>query len=204
MQNIIFDLGGVLIEWDPNVVYRNYFANDNEKIQRFYDETGIWSINSETDRGTPYVEVLNKLIEKFPNHKEPITLWHSQWRDMVRGDIPGSKAILNSLHQQKYPLYALTNWAKETFFPFVPQTFNFISYFKDIVISGVEKTCKPELRIYQILLERNNLTAKDCIFIDDRAENLMPAKQLGMDVIQFSSPEQLHDELKNRKIITQI
>jgi len=196
MKNIIFDLGNVLIAWDPNVIYKKYFAGDLAKMDRFYKETGIYKTNAELDRGRPFQEALTELSNKFPHYYEPIHFWKTKWLEMIGGSIEDSVKILESLYAQGYPLYALTNWAEETFFPHIRYNYEFFNYFKDIVVSGVESVIKPELEIYKILLRRNNLNPEDCIFIDDNQDNLTPAKNLGMSVIKFTSPRQLKDQLK--------
>ena len=199
--NIIFDIGNVLIKWDPNTVYANYFAGDLQKIQNFFQETDIFKWNELIDAGTPVNNVIQKMIDKFPHYHEPISLWHTKWLEMISGAIEGSVAILKNLYAQKVPLYALSNWSAETFMEHIRHQYSFFDYFKDIVLSGVEKVIKPDIKIYQILLERNQLQAHNCLFIDDNPNNLPPAQKLGMDVIKFESPEQLRQELTNRKVI---
>lgn len=196
-KNIIFDLGNVLIACDPNVVYKKYFANDLAKMNRFYKETGILEANKEMDRGRSVQEVLTELSDKFPCYYKPIHLWRTQWIKMISGPIKGSVKALESLHAQGYHLYALTNWSTETFFPYIRYSSNykFLELFDDIVISGVEKITKPDPKIYKILLQRNRLDPKECIYIDDNSDNLIPAKGLGMLTIKFTSPEQLINKL---------
>ncbi len=204
MKNIIFDIGNVLIEWNPNIVYKKYFAGDTIKMNRFYEETGIHQANTEMDRGSSFQEVLTELINKFPLYREPILLWKTEWLNMVGGPIATSIQILESLHAQNYPLYALTNFATETFFTYIrpDKKYAFLDYFKDIVISGIEHTIKPDLAIYKILLARNKLDPKNCIYIDDSPINLPPAQELGMATIRFTSPAQLKERLEELEITT--
>jgi 2-haloacid dehalogenase len=198
MKNIIFDLGNVLIKWDPNVVYKRYFANNMAKMRRFYKETEIYQANAQMDRGRPFQEALAELSNKFPHYHEPIHLWKTAWLDMVGGPINDSIKILKSLYFDNYQLYALTNFAAETFFTHIRHNkrYAFLNCFRDIVVSGVEHVIKPELEIYKILLERNKLDPENCIFIDDTQINLLPAQNLGMTTIKFISPEQLKDQLE--------
>ncbi|MDR1057232.1 MAG: HAD family phosphatase [Coxiellaceae bacterium] len=204
MKNVIFDLGGVLIDWNPDRVYTKYFGGDLAKMQRFYQETAIHKINEKTDRDHSYLEALTELSNKLPHYHQPIHLWQTKWLDMIGGTIDDTVKILESLHTQNYPLYALTNFSAEVFFTHVRYNYKFFEYFKDIVVSGVEKAIKPELKIYQILLERNKLDPKQCIFVDDKPENLVPAKNLGMQVIQFTSPKNLKKQLKKLKVMVNI
>jgi len=199
MQNIIFDLGGVLIDWNPDNVYKQHFTGNLAKMQQFYQETGIHQANAEMDRGRPFQEALAELANKFPHHQKPIHMWQTHWCEMLAGPITDTVKILESLYKQKYPLFALTNWAAETFVH-VRNNYNFFNYFKDIVVSGALGTIKPEPQIYKILLTRNRLDPKNSIFIDDNALNLPPAEKLGITTIQFSSPKQLHDALKLHNI----
>lgn len=203
LKNIIFDLGNVLIDWNPDYVYRRYFADDLEKMVAFYQETEIFKANSEMDRGSSFDEVLGKLSKKFPHHSTPIKLWKSQWTEMVRGPIKDSVKILESLYHKQYDLFALTNFANETFFTHIynHDPYQFLNYFKDMVISGIEGVIKPELAIYEILIARNSLNPKHCIYIDDTEINLIPAHQLGMHVIKFSNPKDLENQLKSRGIL---
>ena len=196
-KNIIFDLGGVLIDWNPDRVYIKYFDSDLAKMKRFYQETEIHKTNEETDCGRPYLEALTELSNKYPHYHQPIHLWKTNWLNMIGGTIENTVKILESLHTQNYPLYALTNFSAETFFTHMRYKYKFFEYFKDIVVSGVEKVIKPDLGIYKILLERNKLEPQKCIFIDDRQENLTPAKNLGMHVIQFTSPQKTQESIKS-------
>ena len=201
-KNIIFDLGGVLVSWDPDIIYKKYFANDLAKMHCFYEETGIRLANLEMDRGRPFQEVLTELSHKFPQHHEPLHLWQTQWLSMIGGPIVDSVKLLESLHKQGYALYALTNWAAETFFPYIRHNpeYNFLNLFKDIVVSGIEQITKPDLKIYEIILQRNKLNPANCIYIDDCQENLIPAQNLGMSTIKFTSPKQLANELKTQGV----
>lgn len=198
-KNIIFDLGNVLIEWNPDVVYKKYFVGDIAKMNRFYKETGIHEANAEMDRGRPFQEALTELSNKFPQYREPIQLWKSEWLNMVGGPIGESIKILDLLYTQGYSLFALTNFAAETFFTHIRHNhrYAFLDYFKDIVVSGVEHVIKPEPEIYKILLARNKLDPKNCIYIDDNQINLPPAQNLGMAVIRFTSSKQLKKDLES-------
>lgn len=203
MKNIIFDIGNVLITWDPNPIYMEYFGNDSVKMQAFYEQTNIFTTNSEMDRGVPFEQALTKLASEFPHYHEPIHMWQNRWLETIGGPIHASAELLTSLHAKQYPLYALTNFAAETFFTHIRHNtkYNFLNLFKDIVVSGVEKVIKPDPKIYEILLQRNNLDPKNCIYIDDSKANLVPAQNLGMATIHFKSSEQLTNELRSLNIL---
>jgi len=203
MKNIIFDIGNVLIKWDPDPIYMEYFANDLTEVQDFYTQTNIFAANAEMDRGTSFKQVLTQLANEFPHYHEPIHMWQNRWLETIGGPIPASIELLTSLHNKQYPLYALTNFAEETFFTHIRHNakYNFLNLFKDIVVSGVEKVIKPDPKIYEILLQRNNLDPKNCIYIDDTKANLMPAQELGMTTIHFLSSEKLNNELRSLDIL---
>lgn len=193
-KNIIFDFGGVLIHWDPNLIYHGYF-NCPEKTRQFYQETGIFELNKALDKGAIFTIELERLAQKFPHYREPIFLWRDRWPEMVHGAIPDTVAILEKLHAQNTPLYGLTNWSAETF-PYALANFPFLRYFKDIVVSGQVNAIKPEPEIFQILLKRNHLMANECIFIDDVINNINAAETLGFATIHFQTPELLANTLK--------
>jgi 2-haloacid dehalogenase len=199
IKNIIFDFGGVLIQWDPDLIYDNYFKSSELK-NHFYKETNIFEINKLMDKGLPFTDGLLSLVKKFPHYEEAIWHWKNRWVNMIGGDIEGSVAILKELYQRKYNLYGLTNWSYETL-PYILSKYDFFSYFIDIVISGKEKYAKPEIQIYQILINRNNLTIDSCLFIDDNIHNIEAARSLGIKSILFVDPLQLESELNKLNLL---
>ena len=196
MKNIIFDFGGVLLEWSADNFYLPYFDNCLRTMQEFYDETGIQILNKEIDKGVPFDIILKELVEKFPHYNEPIMMWKKAWSKMIGNKIDGSIKILHTLHKNNYKLYGLTNWSAETF-PYVYYTYNFFHLFEDIVVSGREKTIKPELEIYNICLDRNGIKPEESIFIDDNLENVIAAQKIGIHGIHFVNSEQLATSLVN-------
>lgn len=200
MKNIIFDFGGVLLEWSADNFYLQYFNGNKEIMNSFYNETGILILNREFDRGVPFSNALKDLANKFPHYKEPILLWRQSWSKMLGSKINGSIDILHTLHKNGYNLYGLTNWSAETF-PYAYYTYDFFHLFQDIVVSGIEKTIKPEKEIYEICLARNNINAEDSIFIDDKLENVIVAETLGIKGIHFIEPQQLYNALLNLGVV---
>jgi len=194
--NIIFDLGCVLIDWNPDLVYKPYFDHDEKAMQRFYEETGIFLANKQMDKGKPFDEVLESLTIKYPHYEEPLLYWKIKWIDMIGGPVEGSVNILKTLNQKGYPLYGLTNWSSETL-PLVIKQYDFFNHFKDIIVSGEVKHIKPEPEIYNILLNKHNLLPKKCLFIDDSLDNVKAAQELGIHTIHFKDPIQLAQEIEN-------
>ncbi len=198
VKNIIFDFGGVLLEWHPDRVYRSYFT-DEQSLQSFYSETQIMHHNRELDRGQPFDKILKELAIQHPQHSEALKLWKSAWHRMLGGAIEGTVEILHTLKKSDYRLFGLTNWAAETF-PYVYYNHDFFQLFEDIVVSGREGMIKPEPEIFELCVSRNQIRAEESLFIDDNLENVEVAKQLGMHAIHFKDPEQLRQSLMSMKI----
>lgn len=195
IKHIIFDFGGVLIDWNPDYFYYQYFNYDQAQMQAFYDKTGIKDINVEMDRGLPFDVALKELAGKHPDYKAAIYCWKEQWHKMIGNEITGSLDILKALKQQGYGLYGLTNWSAETF-PYVYYSYDFFRLFDDIVVSGREHMKKPDAEIYQLCLSRNHLNAQECVFIDDSIKNVEASQALGIQSVLFKNPKQLKHELE--------
>lgn len=203
IDTIIFDLGGVLIDWNPRFLYQKIFKTDAE-VSWFLENVCTPEWNELQDAGRTFEEATHELILKFPGHEIAILAWFSRWKETIRGPIHETVEILKSLRESKqYRLYALTNWSAETF-PWALESFEFLSWFEGIVVSGVEKTRKPFPEIYEILLLRYSIIAEKAIFIDDSLKNVEAARKLNMDGIHFQGAKTLSVELSNRGIETTI
>ena len=198
-KNIVFDFGNVLVQWDPSFIYQNHFKCA-DKAALFFQETQLYEINKKLDRGASFDSELETLAQRFPHYRKAIFLWRDSWSDMLRGEMSDTVKILERLQGKNYPLYAITNWSAEKF-PYARANFPFIKYFKDIVVSGEVKAIKPEPEIFQLLLQRNQLIAEECIFIDDMLENVMAANELGFVGVHFKSAELLEERLKELGIL---
>lgn len=196
---VIFDVGRVLIEWDIFALYRKLLPND-EEITAFIDEVGLLEHNLEFDRGLPYAEGIPRLAKAFPHRADLIHAFDERWEETVTGTIDGSVDILNELGSSGVALYAITNFAREKWqltterFPFLTASFH------DIAVSGLEGVVKPEPEIYHRLLERNNLAAEQCVFIDDSMRNVEGAREVGIDAILFENPHGLRRDLIAREL----
>ena len=200
MKTIVFDLGGVLIDWNPEYVYLKEFRGDREKMNWFFEEICTSEWNENQDAGYPLRKATEERVALFPAHERLIRMYYGEWEQMLGYELTGTVEILKKLHQSpNYSIYALTNWSGETF-PVALQKFPFLSWFEGIVVSGDEKLKKPDPAIYQLLLERYHLKAADCVFIDDRADNVEAAVALGFEGIHFSNRKQLQNELFKLKI----
>ena len=201
IENIIFDLGGVLVDWDPKYLYNKVFNYDQEKLNWFLENICTNDWNVEQDAGRSLAEATNLLIEKHPEQELYIRMFYDRWQEMLKGEIKGTVKILEQIKQKNQKqLYALTNWSAETF-PIALERFDFLELFKGIVVSGTEKTRKPFDDIYQILLRRYNLTASASLFIDDNRENVEAARRNGLIGIHFQDPNQLRSELEKLEIL---
>jgi 2-haloacid dehalogenase len=198
---IIFDLGGVLIDWNPRYVYRQIFDNE-EKIDWFFQNicTGEWNENQ--DAGRSLQEATEELVARFPGYENEIRAFYGRWEEMLGGPISETVEIFKELKQSgKFRMFALTNWSAETF-PVALERFVFLKWFDGIVVSGEEKTRKPFEKIYNVLLERYNINPSEALFIDDSLRNLEGAKSSGMSVIHFQSPENLRQTLLDFKLLS--
>jgi 2-haloacid dehalogenase len=191
---IIFDFGGVLLDWNPRYLYRKLFENDNDAVERFLDEIGFVEWNTEQDRGRLFAVAVDELCKRFPHHAHLIRAFDERWGESIAGPIVGTVEILGELKQAGFPLYALSNWSAETFYR-IRHEHPFLDWFDAILISGEVKLIKPDPRIYALLLEKIGRKAEECVFIDDSRANIAAADQLGFETILFESPEQLRNEL---------
>lgn len=198
-MNIVFDLGMVLIEWDPRHLYRKVF-DDPERMEWFLQHVCHGEWNLEQDRGRSFDEGVAEAILRFPDHAREIALYRDRWMEMIPGAISGSVDILHELHQKGVPLYAITNWNGDTFRA-TRQRFQFLDLFRDIVVSGDEKLLKPEPAIFELLARRNGLSLTDSLFIDDSLKNVKGAEAVGMKGHHFTGPDSLQAELQRLGVL---
>lgn len=196
IDTIIFDLGGVLIDWNPEYVYLDVFKGDREKMQWFFDHICTHDWNENQDAGYPLAKATEERVALFPEHEEWIRMFYGRWVEMLGDAIFDTVDILDKLISKKqYKIVALTNWSHETF-PIALDRFEFLHWFEGIVVSGEEKTRKPFKEIYEITLNRFNINAEQSIFIDDNSRNIEAAQALGINGIHFKNPQLLIDQLK--------
>jgi len=195
ITTVVFDIGNVLIEWNPEYLYVRLIP-DTEERRRFLETVCTMDWNLEQDLGRPWAEAVAVLTRQHPDKAELIRAYSDCWHEMVPGEISGTPALLAALVAQGTPLYAITNFSEEKFAE-AQERFAFLkSSFRDIVVSGAERLIKPDPRIYQLLLERNGLDAEACLFIDDSEKNIEAARQLGMAVHHFRNADGLRAELE--------
>lgn len=199
-KTIIFDLGAVLIDWNPHYLYRKIFDEEAEMLH-FLENICTSDWNEEQDAGRPLQEATELLVAKHPEHEENIRAFYSRWDEMLGGPIEGTVEIFRELKESgNYNLYALTNWSAETF-PIAQERYEFLNWFDGIVVSGTEKDRKPFDSFYHTLLNRFDVHPSEAVFIDDNLRNVKAAEKLGIDSIHFTSPEALREALKERDIL---
>lgn len=194
IKNIIFDFGGVLLDWNPRYLYKSYFNND-EEIEHFLADicNGEWNIKQ--DAGRPFAEAVKELQAKFPEYAEAIQMYDDDWEKMLKCELPESIDLLKELKSMGYGIYGLTNWSAEKI-GYAFANYSFFSLFDGIVVSGVEKVVKPDRKIYEILLERYSLKPGECVFIDDNQDNVDMAKVLGINAIRFDNIGNVKEHLE--------
>lgn len=196
IKNIIFDFGGVLMDWSPRYFFKDYFKDD-EKMDHFLATICTEEWNAEQDRGRPLKEGTEILIKQYPTWEKEIRAFYDHWTDMIKRPIHENVEVLRKLSKTSYPLYGLTNWSAETF-PYALEHYDFFSLFNGkIVVSGEEKLIKPNPEIWKVLLERYQLKADESVFIDDNAKNIAEAKKMGFISIYITEKTDLEQELKN-------
>lgn len=201
IETIIFDLGGVLIDWNPRYLYRKIFKTE-EEVTWFLENICTSEWNDMQDGGRSFEEATRELILLHPEWEEPIAAWYGRWQETISGPIRETVELLDQIRNSNgYRLYALTNWSAETF-PWALKNFEFLHWFEGIVVSGIEKTRKPLPEFYQILFDRYAVDPTRALFIDDNVKNIEGATAVGLNTIHFQHPLQLRKELEERGIIS--
>lgn len=193
LQTVIFDLGGVLIDWNPRYLYRKLMQSEAE-IDYFLSNICTFAWNAQQDAGRSFREATAVLQAQHPQHRDMIAAYYARWEEMLGGAITESVEIFRQVKRTGLPVYALTNWSAESY-PTAQKHFDFLHEFDGVVVSGVEKVAKPDARLFHILLERYNIVATHAVYIDDSASNIATAKSLGLHTIHFQSAAQLRREL---------
>lgn len=201
LKAIIFDLGGVLIDWNPRYVFDEKYFESEEKREFFFSNICTSDWNEEQDAGRSIVEATQLLVGQYPEWETAIRDYYGRWTDMLKAPIPETVEIFRQLKQSdRYNLYALTNW-QVGLFDIALVRYNFLHWFDGRVVSGEERTRKPFPEFYQRLLNRYDLKPSETIFIDDNARNVKAAEDLGIRSIHFQSPSQLKEKLTEMGIL---
>lgn len=194
IRTVVFDIGGVLIDWNPRHLFRKVFDSE-EEMEWFLANVCTYEWNVQQDGGKLFSVATAELQEKFPDYHDRISLYYGRWEEMLNGEIKGTVEIFRRLKTAGMPLYALSNWSHEAF-PVAYNRYDFMKLFDGLVVSGYEKLLKPDHAIYRILMKRYNINPAESVYIDDNKPNADAAAELGFNAIHFTSPEQLRAELK--------
>lgn len=193
IKNVIFDIGAVLIDWNPRYYYHQ-MTKDEAKVEKFLTEVCNFEWNHKLDLGRPWDDARAEVMAKYPEFEEMIDAYWHNWPEMISSPIHESVDILMDIKKRGFPVYALSNWNDITF-QVALQEFPFLRLFDGRIVSGEVKLAKPDPRIYQLLLDTYNLNPRESLFIDDRLDNVESARALGIEAVQFISPRQLEQDL---------
>ncbi len=197
---VVFDLGGVLIDWNPRHLYRKLFDGDEAAMEDFLANVCTTSWNSQQDAGRTFAEACASLKSEHPSHAELIDAWIERQPEMVSGAIAGTVEILAELRARRVPLYALSNWSAETF-PIVLKRFEFLHWFQGIVLSGEVRLLKPDPRIFHLFFKTHGIDPAEAVYIDDLKANVEAATALAMQGILFTDPASLRSELVKLRLL---
>lgn len=199
IDTVLFDLGGVLVDWNPRHLYRQVFA-DHQAMETFLAEICSPAWNARQDAGRPWDEAIAELSARHPEHAEYIALYRDRWHEMLGGAMEETVAVLARLRAEGLRLYALTNWSHETF-PMARERYEFLSWFEGILVSGEEKLIKPDPAIFALTCQRFALVPARTLFIDDSSVNVAAARALGLHALQFHDAARLEADLREFALV---
>jgi epoxide hydrolase-like predicted phosphatase len=198
MTAVIFDVGGVLIDWNPRHLYRKLFDGDSDgAMERFLAEVCTPEWNLRQDVGRPFAEAVAELTGRFPDHADLSAAYDARWEEMVPGAHDETIEIVRELKARGTPLYCLTNFSTEKF-PLMRRRFDVFDLFDGIVVSAEIGMVKPDPAVYRYLVERFGLEAPSCLFVDDVEANVAAASSIGMQAVRYLSSRQLRHDLQMR------
>ncbi len=198
IKSIIFDFGGVLVDWNPVYLYSKEFEYESD-MTYFLENICTPEWNIQQDAGRTLTEATELLQKEYPEHSKMIGYYYSRWQEMLGGTFEENVRVLKML-KQKYPLYGLTNWSAETI-TIAYDRYDFFALLDGIVVSGDEKLIKPDPKLYQVLLDRYNLKANESLFIDDNIHNIEAARAMGFHTIHFTNTMDLEKEVKSMGVL---
>ncbi|HTP22044.1 MAG TPA: HAD family phosphatase [Solirubrobacteraceae bacterium] len=200
IRAVVFDLGGVLLDWNPRYLYRKLFDGDDAAMERFLAEVCTMEWHHAHDLGVPPERTSPPLVQAHPEHEHQIWAWSQRSEEMIAGPIDGTVEILSELKAAGVPCYALTNMERETY-PLRRERFEFLKWFDGTVVSGFEGVAKPDVAVFELLLDRFELDPATTAFVDDSAANVRAAEKAGIQAVEFSSPDQLRRWLRRAGLL---
>lgn len=196
---VVFDIGGVLVDWNPRHLYRTLFTND-AAMEEFLATICTQEWNEAQDRGRPWDDAVASLSVRFPASADLIAAYHHRWLETIRAPIDGSVAVLAEVRARGMPVYSITNFSAEKLL-LAQERYPFLRDFDIMIVSGVEKILKPDPAIYQALLNRAPFSAAQMLFIDDVAVNVAAAQAMGMPAVRFCGVEGLRADLRRYGVL---
>ena len=197
--NIVFDLGNVLIDWDPRHLYRKLLGNETE-VEWFLENVCNDEWNIKHDKGQSFDKGISELSKLYPQYSDLIKNWFDRWEEMLGGPMEDSVELLAELKKLGFPLYILSNWSAETY-PKAEARYEFLKWFDGKIISGEVGKIKPDPEIFHILTNTYNLNPENSVFIDDKLINIEAANLIGFQGIHFKNAESLRNDLRKVKLI---
>jgi len=194
---VVWDLGNVLIEWDPEAAVAAGVGAEEARRFLAADDFAFHAWNHGMDAGGSWDEALDEVRRSHPHWASHAAAYHEHFIASLRGEVPGSVEILRELHAHQVPMWGLTNWSADLY-PLAPETYEFLDLLEDVVVSGVEGVAKPEGRIFEIVAERSGQPLDRLVFVDDKPVNVQGALEMGMDGIVFTDADQLRAALRER------
>lgn len=197
---LVFDFGGVLFDWNPRYLFRQFFDGDSEGMERFLAEIDFFAWDAGMDCGRPFGDAVGEWCAKFPQYAGPIRAFDSRWVETIGGPIPGMQDLLLRLKNAGVPLFGLSNWSAEKF-RILRGKYPYINMFRQILLSGEVGICKPDPRIFGLFLDQTGLRKETLLFIDDSPANIAATQSLGWSALLFTSAKALERELAARSLL---
>lgn len=193
---VVFDIGNVLVSWDPRHLYRRFFAGREAEMEWFLANICTPAWNVEQDRGRSFKDAVDLLVQQHQPEWHPmIRAYDELWHETISGPIDGTVAILDALKRNNVPIYAITNWNQDKFREAL-ERFPFLKSFAGIVVSGDERLLKPDREIFELFFKRYDVEPETAVFIDDSLRNVEGARAAGMQALHFTAPEALARDLR--------
>ena len=198
-STVVFDLGGVLVDWDPRYLFRRLLPDD-AAVEAFLADVCSPEWNAAQDAGRSWAEAVREASERFPEHAELVAAYDERWWETIGGQIDGTVEVLDELRRRGVGLFAITNWSAEKFDLTFPR-FDWLAWFDGIVVSGYERIVKPDPRIFQLLVDRHGVDPRAAVYVDDVPANVEAARAIGMTGLVFTTPEQLRADLGELSLV---
>jgi 2-haloacid dehalogenase len=200
IRAIIFDFGGVVVNWDPHNLYNKYFSNDRQAIDAFLNEIHFSAWNLNQDKGYPFARAVENLSAQFPQYADLIRAYDVEWEESIQGVFSETVDIMRKLKAAGYRLFGLSNWSAEKF-ALVKHKYEAFNLFERIIVSGEVRLVKPDPAIFRLLLQKIQLKPEECLLIDDSVDNIESARKMGFAIHHFTSPARLDESLQKLGIL---